>query len=182
MPDNFQGKPATAPEPEPEAHVPKVVTVASASTHIGGGPTHALHESTDPHELEKDPKEPEIDVGALTASVASAFGAPGRAFKSSGVTNAIPSLGAAKGFGEPSKEYKASDKKLNDEEKRGAWIFGGIVGLGLLLGGGRKKKDSSHDEGKSGKSKGGKGSGVEGDAEWSKASGAGIVGHGARKD
>ena len=61
------------------------------------------------------------------------------------------------------------------------WIFGGIVGLSLLLGGGKKKKDKSLAAEAAAKLKGAAG-GVKGDEKWAQASGAGIVGHGARKD
>jgi len=124
---------------------------------------------------------------SLQEALSSAVTAPARAISSSGIAKSLPEIGSAKGFVKPEKEYKASDRKLNSEEKTGVWIFGGIVTLGLLLGGGKKKdkkhsdKDGAHKDGGKG-GKGGAKGGVQGGADWDKASGANIVGHGPRKD
>lgn len=83
-------------------------------------------------------------------------------------------------------EYQKTSEKLNDEERKGAWVLGGVVGLGLLIGGpGREKKGKKGGKGVLEKGKemvGAGGGGVQGDQEWEKASGAGVVGHGARKE
>ena len=178
-PDNFRAK--AIEEPEPTSSAPKVMTVASASTHHGGGPTHAIHEATDPHSIETKEEDTSVDISGLTSALSSAFGAPARALKSSGISGSLPSIGAAQGFEKKQGEYKANDKPLSGEEKTGLWIFGGIVGLGLLLGGGKKKKDKSLVAEAKAKLAGVKG-GIQGDEKWAQASGAGIVGHGARKD
>jgi hypothetical protein len=78
-------------------------------------------------------------------------------------------------------EYKASDKPLDAQERTGAYILGGIVALGLFLGGGSNKGEGKVKKAVEGV-KGAVGAGgVKGDANWEKNSGAGIVGHGARK-
>ncbi|ELU44750.1 replication factor C [Rhizoctonia solani AG-1 IA] len=45
---------SASPPQEPPSDAPKVVTVASAATHVGGGPSHAIHEATDAHSLESE--------------------------------------------------------------------------------------------------------------------------------
>ena len=85
-------------------------------------------------------------------------------------------------------EYKPPKEGLNQEERRGLWVLGGIVGLGLVLGGGRGEKKGSGSglkdkfEGAVDAAKGMGSSGPKGDKDWEKASGAEIVGHGSRKE
>lgn len=216
------------------------MTVASASTHPAGGPSHASHEATDAHSLELETREkphsetpatkkatvshpetshkaaethspktqkaadtkaksdtapdshsPETAVEEVVASlpsfisaISSVFSSPARAWKSSGMSAVVPEVGAPKGRRHG--EYKKGNHDtLNAEEKRGAWVLGGIMVGGYLLGG-LTKRSGSKDHGKHGES-GGMGSivagssGAKGDAEWEKASGAGVVGHGKRK-
>lgn len=77
------------------------------------------------------------------------FSAPSRVWKASGsgLSGSLPEVGMSKS---DRAEYKQPEKGLNDEEKRGLWVLGGIVGLGLLFGGpGRGKKEGM--EGKEGK-------------------------------
>ena len=76
--------------------------------------------------------------------------------------------------------YKASDRPLDGEERTGAYILGAIVALGLVLGGGSSSKGEGAKE-KLKKAAAGAVGGVKGDANWEKNSGAGIVGHRARK-
>jgi hypothetical protein len=91
----------------------------------------------------------------------------------------LPEVGLPKsnGGGSDGHGFTRIERPLDGEEKRGLWVLGGIVGLGLLLGGPRRKQKAArraqgHDES----------FGVQGDAIWQQASGAGVVGHGARKD
>lgn len=182
-PDNFR-EPKSEPEPEASSSAPKVSTASSPSTLPGGGPVHAVHDAIDPEAIDAAAKKAAQEFPSFVASVGSVLQAPGKAFKSSGLsTSLLPEIGPAKGFASGGKEYKASDKPLNAEEKRGAWVLGGIVALGLLLGGGKKdKKDSKSNHGSHATGSASGSSKPKGDATWEKASGAGIVGHGARKD
>lgn len=182
-PDNYrsnQSLPSAPTKTPEESSMPKVITVASASTHPAGGPTHSIHgqptENPTPEPSSQDPAASLPSLGAATSNV---FSAPGRAWKASGFS--LPAVGMPKNNG--GGEYKRPERGMNDEEKRGLWVLGGVVGLGLLLGGpGRSRKNGKgqhgHDSGK-GKQEG---KGVKGDAQWEKASGAGLVGHGARKE
>lgn len=78
-------------------------------------------------------------------------------------------------------EYKPPTNGLNDEEKTGRWVLAGILGLGLLLGGPEQERKKGN-KGEHGKERGPEeGKVVKGDAQWEQASGAGVVGHGARK-
>ena len=157
------------------------MTVASAATHPGGGPTHATHDATDATSLESAAEQPNPSIPLHSSVVSSAWGATGKAFSTAGLSSTLPEVGAPKFNG--GSEYKASKQGLSGEERRGLWVLGGIVGLGLLLGGPSKKKGKTLDLHVSIGPKDGKGAkGVKGDAQREKASGAGVVGHGSRKD
>ncbi|WVF68933.1 hypothetical protein IAT40_003707 [Kwoniella sp. CBS 6097] len=184
-PDNYAAAPVS--EPPVESTPPglaKVLTVASASTHLSGGPVHGVHESADSHSLEAS-NEPSLkDIPSFTDAIGSVFSAPGRAWSSVGVKFPEVHLPAAP---EGSKaQYKREQRGLNDQERTGAWVLAGVVGLGLFLGGGKKDKKATSSKLKetaqelADKAKGVKT--VKGDANWEKASGAGVVGHGTRKD
>ncbi|OCF37224.1 hypothetical protein I316_01131 [Kwoniella heveanensis BCC8398] len=183
-PDNYAAAPVSQP-PEPSSSpLAKVLTVASASTHLSGGPVHGVHESADAHSIEA--AGPSLkDIPSFTDAVSSIFSAPGRAWTSVGVKFPEVHLPPAP---EGSKaQYKREQRGLNDQERTGTWVLAGVVGLGLFLGGGSKKskstsgaalKDTAQEL--ADKAKGVKT--VKGDANWAKASGAGVVGHGTRKD
>ncbi|WVQ96450.1 hypothetical protein IAU59_003555 [Kwoniella sp. CBS 9459] len=185
-PDNYAASPVAKPS-EPEASpLAKVLTVASASTHLSGGPVHGVHESVDSHSLEADA--PSLkDLPSFTDAVGSVLSAPGRAWTSVGVK--FPEIHLPPAPEGSKAQYKREQRGLNDQERTGAWVLAGVVGLGLFLGGGKKDKSASHGGAKglketaqelADKAKGIKT--VKGDANWEKASGAGVVGHGTRKD
>ena len=168
------------------------MTVASASTHLSGGPVSAVHNSTD--STEADTKEPK-SKDSKSKSDAEASAGESLAHAVNHLTNLSKNAGEFSrsfvpeiGFPKPPKghggEYKPPSKGLDDQEKKGLWVLGGIVGLGLLIGGPKKEKKNHGEGGKLGhlveRVKGEKG--VQGDDELAKASGAGVVGHGARKD
>jgi hypothetical protein len=165
------------------------MTVASASTHLSGGPVSAIHESSDSASLDTNESTKHEDGQGFPGageSLASALNSVTSMSKTAGEFSRsfIPEIGFPKATGgKKGGEYKAPKQGLDDGEKRGLWVLGGIVGLGLLIGGPKKDKESkiksslSDVAGKLGGEKG-----VKGDEEWAKASGAGVVGHGARKD
>ena len=178
------------------------MTVASASTHLSGGPVSAVHESTDSAEADtketkskSDSKSNNKSSDSKNKSDAEASAGESLAHAVNHLTNLsknageftrsfIPEIGLPKPPKGHGGEYKPPSKGLDDQEKKGLWVLGGIVGLGLLIGGPKKEKKNHGETGKLGhlveKVKGEKG--VQGDDEWAKASGAGVVGHGARKD
>jgi hypothetical protein len=178
------------------------MTVASASTHLSGGPVSAVHNSTDSAEADtketkskSDSKSKSSDSKSKSDSDAEASAGESLAHAVNHLTNLsknageftrsfIPEIGLPKPPKGKGGEYKLPSKGLDDQEKKGLWVLGGIVGLGLLLGGPKKEKKNHGEGGKLGhlveKVKGEKG--VQGDDEWANASGAGVVGHGARKD
>ena len=163
------------------------MTVASASTHLSGGPVSAVHESSDSSTLDTNESTAQGFPGA-GESLASALNSVTSMSKTAGEFSRsfIPEIGLPSGKGSgKGGEYKAPKQGLDDGEKRGLWVLGGIVGLGLFIGGPKKEskiKSALGDVVEKGKGKLGGGKGVEGDEEWAKASGAGVVGHGARKD
>lgn len=183
-----------------------MTTAASASTHAGGGPSHALHESSDPHELEtrsvEDAAEEAFAAAAsklpsLTSALSSVVSAPGKALKNSGISaSVIPEIGAAQGFygdkknggsGSGSGTYKPDAEPLKGEEKSGAYVLAGVLGFGLLgalwpSSVKNSKKDGKHGDAHGHDGKNGKKGGAHlGDEQWAKASGAEVVGHGHRK-
>ncbi|WVR06397.1 hypothetical protein IAU60_003428 [Kwoniella sp. DSM 27419] len=183
-PDNFAAKSTEASSSTEATSEPKVLTVAGASTHLSGGPQHATHDLT---EKESDSMPSVKDIPGLVEVLTSVVGSPVRAFNSIGVRMPEVHMPKMEGGG----EYKREQRGLNDQERRGAWVLAGVVGLGFFLGGGKKDKkdkagkgmmdgamDQAHDL--ADKAKGVKT--VKGDAAWEKASGAGVVGHGHRKD
>ncbi|ORX40032.1 hypothetical protein BD324DRAFT_648644 [Kockovaella imperatae] len=110
-PDNF--KTAAKPKEEQSSNSgPKVMTVASASTHHAGGPSHAIHESADPTAVES----------------------------SESLEENNKSSERSEGGTDKDGQYRAPERELNDEERRGLYIMGGIVGLGWLIGGPKKDK------------------------------------------
>ena len=110
------------------------MTVASASTHHAGGPSHALHEAADSTAVEST--EP-LEAAAKAAE--EALSNVSEMMTSLGTM--IPEVGSPKGdAGGNGGQYKAPNKGLDDEEKRGLWILGGIIGLGWLIGGPKKDK------------------------------------------
>ncbi|KAK4684237.1 hypothetical protein P7C73_g5956, partial [Tremellales sp. Uapishka_1] len=187
-PDNFLSNATTAPEPQEDnsSSLPKIMTVASSSTHLSGGPVHASQDSTDAHSHEMNSEtSPTSDSPSVELpSVGSLLALPGKALSSSGIANLahlVPEIGVPE-LGTKQNEYKADGKPLNAEERRGAWILAGIAATALFLGGPKKEKKAKSGAAGGGKGKEGKVSGAKGDAQWEKASGAGVVGHGSRKD
>ncbi|WWD18516.1 hypothetical protein CI109_102969 [Kwoniella shandongensis] len=185
-PDNFSSNAALASSSAPALPEgpAKVLTVASASTHLSGGPVHASHTSTDSHSLEVADAAPDLSsIPSLASLAGSVFSAPSSAWKATGLK--LPEVGLPKGGDGKGSEYKYDGKGLNEEEKRGAWVLAGVVGLGLFLGGGSRKTGSGKKSASSHSVEGLVEEGkklVKGDAAWEKASGAGVVGHGSRKD
>lgn len=144
-PDNFRSN-KQLPTPEPKSldpSIPKVMTVAPEETMPGGGGvSHAIH---DDHVL---PQETESAIkSSIDSSISSLEEAVGKT-GGSGISSLFPSekegqksSGSSSKAGESqSGEYKDSQEPLNGEEKRGAWILGGIVAAGLFFGGGKKEK------------------------------------------
>lgn len=172
----------------------KVFTVASASTHHGGGPSHNIHEASDAHTMEEAAETAASEAKKATETVqdavSDALNATTRAFSAMDLGSVTPEITLPKMSG-GGKQYKSDSRPLDAEEKRGVWLLGGIVGLGLVFGGdgpnffrGNKKRDGKkgHGGSASAASAGEGGNKVKGDAQWEKASAAGVVGHGARKD
>jgi hypothetical protein len=181
-----------------------VSTVTDADTLPGGGPSHAIHDTPVPSASSLSEAEQsisdlvggKIDFPALTDVLSNIVTSPARGLRALGFGSAEAEQLADKAgeikdklaqveinapkLGAKEQTYKASDRPLDGDERTGAYILGGIVTLGLLLGGGSsgeakdKMKKAAHD------AKAAVG-GVKGDANWEKNSGAGIVGHGARK-
>jgi hypothetical protein len=109
-------KPAT-----PESTGPKVSIIASAATHLGGGPSHALHDVDEPLALAKNPSAPVN--GGFYSDVANDLGLP--------TSVEVPTVQWQ--FSETDAATKVTPKsysrKLDPDEVRGVWVL-----LGLLAG------------------------------------------------
>jgi hypothetical protein len=164
-----------------------------------------VHESTDSSEQDHNQKEQDKEkdssgkdgvskedfagAGEVLASAANSVVRAKNTLGEFGSTF-IPTIALPKASGGGGKraEFKPIERGLNAEEKRGAWVLAGVVGLGLLLGGPKKDKksgsslkDKASQAADKVKGAAGLGGGVKGDEKWAKASGAEVVGHGTRK-
>ncbi|KAG8747613.1 hypothetical protein FRC10_000155 [Ceratobasidium sp. 414] len=150
--DSHASESASPPQKVPD-DIPRIVTVASAATHIGGGPKHAIHEPSDAYTIET----PSFDgqSGGSSFSVQgllTELGAPlSFNLKQSGdVIREVlePAIGgiSAPAIGKDTTNTKEAQRELNEEEQRGLWVLGGIVAGGLILGGFGNKKSSFKKE------------------------------------
>lgn len=165
--DNFASKASESASPHQEpttaSDLPKVLTVASASTHLSGGPIHNVFETADAHaqELGAEAKEAAQAAAQKVASGDAAgvwsnvketigwdkvFGSElegkvtGAVKQSAAVTQeAIQNLPDVKEYvGIP--EVKEEDNKkermrdMTPEESTGLWAMGGILAGGWLMG------------------------------------------------
>lgn len=102
------------------------MTVASASTHPSGGPVHGDQKVHDADELERKLDSEKAAAEIAEDEIYTLSGLPDVPFKLSDIP--LPPASEASG------EYKASSRPLNDEERTGAWVIAGIVGVVALLG------------------------------------------------
>lgn len=143
-----KAKPAVPEAPDTdELGLPRVVTVAPASTHPDGGPIHGTAKVTDDalpvgsdgaKSALSSAKESADDltnqvIGKAQEQIAAAKAATDEILQLSGLASAAPAFKLPKMEGDG--EYKASSRPLNSEEKSGAWVLTGVIGAVLLLGG-----------------------------------------------
>ncbi|CAE6515229.1 unnamed protein product [Rhizoctonia solani] len=141
---------SASPPQEPPSNAPRVVTVASAATHVGGGPSHAIHEAVDAHALESKTGSQSLGIKELLEELGISLNFN---FKDTAneTTNEILKP-VASGISIPrvekdTTELKHAMRELNEEEKRGLWVLGGIVLGGLILGSfGNKKSTFEKDK------------------------------------
>lgn len=134
-PDNFTSSVGSETEPV-KSQQPKVMTVASASTHLDDGPRHSLHETVDgetsPSEQSSGGEaESDAQQGGESLSSSLFSGSAMAAGASIGLGDAIrfPSLAGGKPYQAP------KNRPMTAEERRGAWVLAGLLGGGFLLGG-----------------------------------------------
>ncbi|CAE6436952.1 hypothetical protein ACGC1H_004459 [Rhizoctonia solani] len=149
---NFDSPPSESASPpqEPPSNAPKVVTVASAATHVGGGPSHAIHEAVDAYALESEAGGQSIGIKGLLEELGISLNFN---FKDTAneTTNELLKP-VASGISIPRVEkdtanVKDSMRELNEEERRGLWVLGGIIFGGLVLGSfGNKKSTFKEDK------------------------------------
>ncbi|EIW73533.1 hypothetical protein TREMEDRAFT_42405 [Tremella mesenterica DSM 1558] len=165
MPDNFRTSPPPPALSEADA-MPKVSTAASTSTHPSA-PVHAMQEITDIPPI-KSAQKFDIPLADIFNNVISA---PAQAWKATGLS--LPEIGLPEGQGKGDK-YEKAERPLDEEERKGLRYVGALIGSLAFVGfvsrkaSTKSKKDNSGAVG-------------YGDQTWSKASGAQVVGHGARK-
>lgn len=151
-PDNFSSKaedsmsPPTS-LPNSDSSNPKVMTISSTSTHIDAGPSHSLfethdHDSSAPNaeDVEAALKEASEKIPSLMDVVNSVSLPSVKSMTGVDLSEAIkmPEVGEGK-------EFKPIERGLNDEEKWGAWVLAGIVGVGLVIGGPAKSEKEKEE-------------------------------------
>ncbi|CAE6516742.1 unnamed protein product [Rhizoctonia solani] len=136
---------SASPPQEPPSDAPKVVTVASAATHVGGGPSHAIHEAVDAHALESKDGGQSLGIKELLGELGISLNFN---FKDTANDTANEFLKpVASGISIPKIDndtvnVKEAMRELNEEERRGLWVLGGIVFGGLVLGSFGNKKST----------------------------------------
>lgn len=144
---------SASPPQELPSNAPRIVTMASTATHIGGGPSHAIHEFVDAHVIEHNTPKGRSG-GSYSAGIKSfltELGIPlNFDFKqSSRVVSEILEPVAVISLPKIEKDAsnaKDAQRELNAEEQQGLWVLGGIVAGGLLLGGFGNKRSPSKKE------------------------------------
>ena len=127
MPDYYNSQYTQSEQSDSDSTRPRVLTVASASTHVDGGPSHSLFETTDAHTFEGDMAlagVPAPKSQGLLKGLFDDLDFPELALPSSTIERVSPSE-------ESSEPLRA---ELNDEEKRGFYVLTGIGAGGWLLG------------------------------------------------
>ena len=145
-PDNFRSNPHLPSEPQHSDTPAKIMTVASASTHPAGGPSHSLHSTADSTALESEsegesaPKIPLAEMPSLV-ELAGSFGR-GTARAMNAMAGLVPVVAMPKQSGDGT--YKKVERPMNTDERTGLYVLGGVLGFGLIFGGpGRKKRTPS---------------------------------------
>jgi hypothetical protein len=103
------------------------LTVASASTHVDGGPSHSLFETADAHTFEVDASQPDaqpLKPQGVVKGLLEDLELPKLAFPAP----------TSKRADVLEKSSGSRDAELNGEEKRGLYVLSGIVAGGWLLG------------------------------------------------
>jgi hypothetical protein len=141
VPDNFSSNDKLeSSKKEEEVKSPKIMTVASAATHHGGGPSHGLQAAKDAYEHEdeaaKAAAEALKDLPSLGQALTGIVTAPGRAWSAIGIKPEIKLPEAPK----EEVKFKKIESEMTDEEKKGRWWLAGILVAGFALGGGKKDK------------------------------------------
>jgi len=112
---------------------PRVLTVASASTHVDGGPSHGMHDTADAHALEDAASKAQAKAAELVDKAKQSVDT-----SALGVSSLVAEYVAwpkveweEKGSGSGKEE--ASTDKLSSEDRRGLYTLVGIFGGGWLL-------------------------------------------------
>ncbi|KAF8309960.1 uncharacterized protein EI90DRAFT_3102876, partial [Cantharellus anzutake] len=133
LPDNFLSKEKCSTQAHPERSTPRVMTVASASTHHDGGPSHNLHEAGDAHLFEvgehgqheygaSDTPSPGHGSNKMLFSLDSL---PGEILEVSGIPKiSLPFLKVSESEAQPG----TRSSELDGEHRKGLFVLGGILG------------------------------------------------------
>lgn len=138
---------SASPPQELPSNTPRVFTVASAATHIGGGPSHAIHEAADGYALEStsDGKSSLSGFNGLLKELGVSLNFDFKDSTGNVVSEIVQPV--TSGFSLPTIEkdtssVKHAQRELNEDEQRGLWVLGGIVLGGLVLGSLGNKKST----------------------------------------
>lgn len=134
MPDFWDSKPAkTVQAVDPP--LPKLLIVAGADTHHGGGPLHNLHDEhshatylTDSHIVPLPTTTSPHTTGGLFHDIAEDIGIP-TTLNMNEVQKTIANLLAR------NDRYISQRRKLDEDEARGVWVLLGLLAGSYLLAG-----------------------------------------------
>ncbi|KAF9520554.1 hypothetical protein BS47DRAFT_1323613 [Hydnum rufescens UP504] len=127
LPDYYNSEQIQSEPSEADNKRPRVLTVASASTHVDGGPSHSLFETADAHTFEVDESQPNaqpLKPQGLVKGLLEDLELPMLAFPAP-TSKRVDAL---------EKSLESRHSELNDEEKRGLYVLSGIVAGGWILG------------------------------------------------
>jgi hypothetical protein len=132
VPDFWDSKPISKPQTA-EPRLPKLVIIAGADTHHGGGPSHNL---LDEHRHSAHLTDSHIVPAPMNTTVPS--GLLQDIVQDLGVSSSVnlPSIkGVAGSFSQAKEKPAGQSRDLNKDEIRGLWILLGLLAGSWVLGG-----------------------------------------------
>jgi hypothetical protein len=127
VPDFWDSKPINKPQVT-EPRLPKLIIIAGADTHHGGGPSHNLH---DEHHHGVHLTDSHI-VPAATSTVAPS-GLFQDIIQDLGVSTNVPTVTSS--FSRAKEKSTGQPRDLNKDEIRGLWLLLGLLSGSWILGG-----------------------------------------------
>lgn len=146
-PDFWHSVPASSTQPAtPKA--PKLLVVAGAATHPGGGPVNTVHEAVDPNAPlaapTPTPATSTMDKG-FWASIAEDAGLPTQLARQDAHPQHLTFEGLpekTEAYGARSDNVSPHSRALEDDERRGLWVLGGLLAGAWVVAGWFEKESA----------------------------------------